>query len=78
MNLYNFEFTGKNGKETGTVQGVDLRHAAVHFLTSDSGLVHVKNHSIPVDALDAFPANFVSHIKHCESTWSLELTKIED
>lgn len=74
MNHYNFAFSGKKGTETGTVKGVDLRHAAVHFLTSDAGLVHVKDHSIPVDA---FPANFETHINHCESNWSLELTKIE-
>lgn len=77
MNHYSFAFTGKHGLETGTVKGVDLRHAAVHFLTSEKGLVHVKDHSIPVYALDAFPANFEAHINHCESTWSLELTKIE-
>lgn len=76
MNHYSFTFTGKKGTESGTVKGVDLRHAAVHFLTSDAGLVHVKDHSIPLDGLDAFPANFETHINHCESNWSLELTKI--
>lgn len=77
-NQYNCRLDGQTQTIEGQVSGMDLRHAAVHFLTADdSRIAQVKGLGVSPDVLYEIPCNDDATFTTAGQGWVLAIQKVE-
>lgn len=57
------------------VTGRDLRHGAVHFLTSDAGMAMALRNKISADVIQEFPCNLDQKCTVAGETWTITVER---